>query len=144
MNPQLNSPTPAAGPTLLLVDDSPVMRSFLRRALSVCGFRVGRFLEAGNGEQALAVLRDQRADLVLIDINMPVMDGERLLEVLREDPGLRPIPVVVVSTDATDSRRRRMLELGAAGYLTKPFEPERLADLLRSVLSGRPVEAPHG
>jgi two-component system, chemotaxis family, chemotaxis protein CheY len=144
MNPQLNSPAPAAGPTLLLVDDSPVMRAFLRRALSVCGFGVGRFLEAGNGEQALAVLRDQRADLVLIDINMPIMDGERLLVILGEDPGLRSIPVVVVSTDATESRRRRMLELGAAGYLTKPFEPERLADLLRAVLTGRPVEAPHG
>jgi two-component system chemotaxis response regulator CheY len=138
----LNS-SPVAGPTLLLVDDSPVMRSFLRRALSVCGFPVGRFLEAGNGQQALAVLRDRRADLVLTDINMPVLDGEGLLQALREDASLRAIPVVVVSTDATDSRRHRLLGLGAAGYLTKPFEPERLADLLDAVMSGRSAEEPH-
>jgi two-component system, chemotaxis family, chemotaxis protein CheY len=143
MNPQAGQNKAAPGPTLLLVDDSPVMRSFLRRALSVCGFPVGRFLEAGNGQQALAVLGEQRADMVLTDINMPVMDGERLLLALRDDPALGSIPVVVVSTDATDSRRNRLLSLGAAGYLTKPFEPERLAELLGSVLTGAQGEEHH-
>jgi len=138
MNPPLNPASPPpAGPTLLLVDDSPVMRSFLRRALSISGFPVGRFLEAGDGEQALAVLRRGRADLVLTDINMPVMDGERLLRILRDDPDLSAIPVIVVSTDATDSRRQRLLDLGAAGYLTKPFQPECLAGLLGGILEGR-------
>lgn len=130
----LGQQAPAAnGPVLLLVDDSPVMRSFLRRALSVCGYPVGCYLEAGDGRQALQVLREKRADLVLTDINMPVMDGERLLAALREDAGLQSIPVVVVSTDATASRMQRLLDLGAAGYLTKPFVPERLAELLESV-----------
>jgi two-component system, chemotaxis family, chemotaxis protein CheY len=81
--------------------------------------------------------------VVLTDINMPVMDGERLLLALRDDPALGSIPVVVVSTDATDSRRNRLLSLGAAGYLTKPFEPERLAELLGSVLSGAQGEGHH-
>jgi two-component system, chemotaxis family, chemotaxis protein CheY len=143
MNPPVSLRTPAAGPILLLVDDSPVMRSFLRRALSICRFPVAEFLEAGNGEQALAVLHGGRVDVVLTDINMPVMDGECMLLALRQDAALRSIPVVVISTDGTDSRRQRLLDLGAAAYLTKPFEPERLACLLGWVLSGHPAEAGH-
>ena len=130
---------PQAGPVVLLVDDSPVMRSFLRRALSVCGFPVSRFLEACDGCQALQLLRECHADLVLTDINMPVMDGEALLVALHDDDRLHSLPVVVISTDATVARIERLLDLGAAGYLTKPFAPERLAELLESVLPWEPV-----
>jgi two-component system, chemotaxis family, chemotaxis protein CheY len=121
-------------PQVLLVDDSPVMRSFLKRALSVCGFPVGSFLEAGDGKQALDVLSRETPDLVLTDINMPVLDGEGFLRALRQIPAHQNLPVVVVSTDATEGRVMRLLELGANGYLSKPFEPERLANLLSRVL----------
>lgn len=126
--------TERAAPRVLLVDDSPVMRSFLKRALSVCGFSVGAYLEAGDGRQALEVVARQRPDLVLTDINMPVMDGEGFLRELRAIPAYQSLPVVVVSTDATEGRVMRLLELGANGYLSKPFEPERLAHLLARVL----------
>ena len=121
-------------PRVLLVDDSPVMRSFLKRALSVCGFAVGGFLEAGDGRAALAAVDEQHPDLVLTDINMPVLDGEGFLRELRQRPEHASLPVVVVSTDATEGRVARLMELGACGYLTKPFEPERLASLLSQVV----------
>jgi len=121
-------------PQVLLVDDSPVMRSFLKRALAVSNFPVRGFLEAGDGRQALKVVEQQHPDIVLIDINMPVLDGEGFLCALRQRPEYARLPVVVVSTDATESRVTRLLELGANGYLSKPFEPERLAGLLARVL----------
>ena len=126
---------------VLLVDDSPVMRSFLKRALAVCGFEVGAFLEAGDGQAALDLVDRLHPDIVLTDINMPVLDGEGFLRELRKRPGCVNLPVVVVSTDATASRVARLLELGATGYLTKPFEPERLADLLSQVLETEPQKA---
>lgn len=120
--------------SLLIVDDSPVMRKFIRRVIEASGFAVARFLEAGNGEEALAVLDGERVDAVLTDINMPRMDGEQLLRSIECREHLRRIPVVVVSTDSTDLRITRMRVLGAKGYVTKPFQPETLRDELERVL----------
>src|SRR5574338_1188109 len=114
---------------LLIVDDSPVMRSFVKRVITISGFPVGEIVEAANGEEALAKLRQQPADLVLIDINMPVMDGEELIRRMKADTPLQRIPIVVVSTDATHHRVETLLHLGARGYLVKPFPPERLSEL---------------
>ena len=119
---------------ILIVDDSPAMCSFVRRVLNVSGFAVEECLQAGNGKEALDVLRRERVDAVLTDINMPVMDGEEFLRCLEEDDSLRSIPVLVVSTDRTDGRIQRMLALGAKGYVTKPFLPETLRAELESIL----------
>jgi two-component system chemotaxis response regulator CheY len=119
---------------ILIVDDSPAMCSFVRRVLSVSGFAVEECLQAGNGKEALDVLRRERVDAVLTDINMPVMDGEEFVRRLEEDDALRSIPVLVVSTDRTDGRIQRMLALGAKGYVTKPFLPETLRAELEKVL----------
>jgi two-component system chemotaxis response regulator CheY len=121
---------------ILLVDDSPVMRAFLRRAITIAGLPVDQFYEAGTGQEALDLLRVFRADLILTDINMPVMDGEEMLETLKRDPRRQRIPVVVVSTDATASRMDRLMKLGAAGYLTKPFQPQKLSDLVETLADG--------
>ncbi|HZU25593.1 MAG TPA: response regulator [Bryobacteraceae bacterium] len=119
---------------VLVVDDSPVMRGFIRRVIRLSGFDAAECLEAGDGEQALRVLRSQAVDVILTDINMPVMDGEELMEQLAADDRLRSIPVLVVSTDATKLRMARMTELGALGYLSKPFSPEMLRSELERVL----------
>jgi two-component system, chemotaxis family, chemotaxis protein CheY len=119
---------------VLIVDDSPAMRSFVRRVLDLSGLTVGRCLEAGNGKEALDLLREEWVDVVLTDINMPVMDGEEFVRRLEEDDALRSIPVLVVSTDRTDGRIQRMLALGAKGYVTKPFLPETLRAELESIL----------
>ncbi len=111
---------------IMIVDDSPAMRAFIRRVIHLSGFEVESYIEASDGSEALTALRAGKADAILTDINMPVMDGEELLRHLSEDAGLRPIPVLVVSTDASDCRMERMKALGARGYLGKPFRPEQL------------------
>lgn len=120
---------------LLIVDDSPVMRAFVKRIVTISGFPVSEMLEAANGAEALEMLSERGVDLVLTDINMPVMDGEELIRRIKADAKLRAIPVVVVSTDATHSRVEALLSLGARGYLAKPFPPERLSELLDQLLS---------
>jgi len=119
---------------VLIVDDSPAMRSFVRRVLELSGIPVGQFLEAGDGQQALEVLHKQWVDVVLTDLNMPTMDGEQFVRHMEADESLRSIPVLVVSTDRTDQRVQQMLTLGAKGYVTKPFLPETLREELERAL----------
>jgi two-component system, chemotaxis family, chemotaxis protein CheY len=119
---------------VLIVDDSPAMRSFVRRVLDLSGIDVGTSLNAGNGQEALDLLRTQWVDVILTDINMPTMDGEQLLKVLEADEALSTIPVIVISTDSTQHRVQSMLTLGAKGYVTKPFLPETLREEMEKVL----------
>lgn len=115
---------------VLIVDDSPVMRSFVRRSLDAAGLPVRECLEAGNGAEALERLRSAQVDLILTDINMPVMDGQELIRSLKAHPALCSLPVVVVSTDSTDQRVGELVRQGAAGYIRKPFPPERIFEVL--------------
>ena len=123
--------------SVLIVDDSPVMRSFIRRVLALSGFEVGECTEAANGEEALVQLSTHQVDVILTDINMPGMNGEELLRKLGADGILRTIPALVISTDATKERILRMLALGAEGYMSKPFTPETLREELERVLGDR-------
>jgi two-component system chemotaxis response regulator CheY len=119
---------------VLIVDDSPAMRGFIRRVLELSGLEVGLCLEASNGEEALSLLNNNWVDVVLTDINMPQMDGEELLRRISEHPLLRLTPVLVVSTDRTETRIQKLLTLGAKGYVTKPFSPETLREELEHSL----------
>jgi two-component system chemotaxis response regulator CheY len=112
--------------TVLIVDDSPVMRNFVRRVMRLAGFEEAEYLEASDGGDGLRRAQSTHVDLVLTDINMPGMNGEEFLAALRADRMLRSIPAVVISTDATSDRKERMTALGARGYLAKPFSPEAL------------------
>jgi len=119
---------------VLIVDDSPAMRAFIRRVVQLSGLEVAAFLQAGEGGEALQLLAREPVDVILTDINMPGMDGGQFVGRLRQDPALSAIPVVVVSTDATAERMEQMLALGARGYVTKPFSPEVLRTELDRVL----------
>lgn len=119
---------------IMIVDDSAAMRRFIDRTIQLSGLDVDECVEAGDGREALALLRARGADIVLSDINMPQMNGEEMLEVIRKDQALRATPVVIVSTDSTDARVARMLRLGARGYIKKPFTPELLREELERVL----------
>jgi len=112
------------------------MRSFVRRVLEYSGFDIGECAQAGNGEEALALLQRQWMDVILTDLNMPKMDGVEFLRRLSRDPVLRTVPVLVVSTDRTDRRVQQMFGLGAKGYVKKPFAAETLREELESVLEG--------
>ena len=119
---------------ILIVDDSPVMRVFLRKVVQLTGLPVSEFCEAGDGEAALEALRQRWMDLVLTDINMPRMNGEEFVRQLERDEMLCDIPVIVVSTDASRERMERMIKLGAKGYIPKPFLPETLRDEVEKIL----------
>lgn len=122
--------------SVLIVDDSPAMRKFIRRVLSLSGLEIGECLDAGDGQQALDLLRTKWVDIVLTDINMPTMNGEQFMRQLAADPLLDSIPVLVISTDRSETRLERMLELGARDYITKPFLPETLGDTMTKLLTG--------
>ena len=123
---------------VMIVDDSPSMRKVIRRVLALSGFDVGLCLEAADGIEALRVLETEWMDVVVTDINMPNMNGEELLERLAADPLRRSIPVLVVSTDRSDERLRKMLSLGARGYVTKPFLPEALGAAMAQAVGEAP------
>ncbi|MGH9722298.1 MAG: response regulator [Bryobacteraceae bacterium] len=127
---------------LLIVDDSPAMRSFITRVIELTGLDVGTCLHAGNGEEALEVLARQTVDVVLTDINMPGMNGEEFVSRMAASETLRHIPIMVVSTDSTLCRHERMTSLGVRGYLRKPFTPEALRLELVRVLSVQPEGSP--
>lgn len=119
---------------VLIVDDSPAMRAFVRRVIELSGFDLSTCFEASNGAEALELLRQEWVDAILTDINMPAMDGHEFLRRLSEDEMLRSIPAIVISTDATAHRMASMASLGARGYITKPFLPETLrAELERTL-----------
>ena len=119
---------------VLIVDDSPAMRTFVRRVLSLSALETGDVYEAGNGREALEVLGQKQVQLVLTDVNMPVMNGEELVLQLAAENKLSGLKVIVISTDRTPIRMERMMELGAHGYVTKPFTPEALCSEFEKVM----------
>jgi len=122
------------GLDMLVVDDSPVTRKMVRRALGLCGLEVGEVYEAGDGAEALDQLGQHHVDLVLADINMPVMNGIELVERLSRDPELCTVPVVIVATPMSQDRVEFVLDKGARAYLAKPFRPEALRDVVVQIL----------
>lgn len=122
---------------LLIVDDSPVTRKMVRRAIGLCGLEVGQVHEAGDGAEALAKLSARPVDLVLADINMPVMNGVELVERMSKDPALAGIPVVIVATPISEGKVEKLLDTGARAYLAKPFRPEALRDLVLEIVGDK-------
>ena len=119
---------------VLVVDDSPILRAAIKKVVKLAGVSEDHTFEAGNGQEALDLLETVWMDLVLLDLNMPVMDGEQFAQELRKRPDLKDVAVVVVSTESNKSRLQRMHELGVVEVLHKPFEPEDLRKLIASVL----------
>ena len=119
---------------VLLVDDSPVTRRAQRRMLSISGIPTGTVVEAGDGLEAIEALRKHPFDLVLCDLHMPRMGGVAVLAAVRKDPALHGPVVVFVSSDHSEERRARVLEAGAAAFVRKPLDPEKLRTVLHQVL----------
>jgi two-component system chemotaxis response regulator CheY len=121
----------------LIVDDSSVMRKIVERSLAQAGIEMGQVFQAGNGAEALAVLRDNSVDLILCDINMPVMDG---LEFIKRLPGVdnaKNVPVVMITTEGSEAHVVQALSCGARGYIRKPFTPEQVKEHVIPFLAGK-------
>lgn len=121
---------------ILIVDDSPLLRATARRAVLQAGVPVTQVREAANGREALDALAQSPADVVLLDVNMPVMDGFEFVEAKAKDRNLAATKVVLVTTEGNRQRLQRMTELGVTHYLRKPFEPEALRKLVAALLAG--------
>jgi len=119
---------------ILVTDDSETMRAVIKKTVSMSGVPVGEFHEAGNGIEALAVLENTWIDVILSDINMPEMGGMELLKKISEDEDLRKIPLIFITTEASDARQEEAKKLGVAGYVKKPFQPEAIKAILYEVL----------
>ena len=113
---------------VLIVDDSAVMRKIVERALRQGGLDLGEVLEAGNGAEALVAVRKGGLDLILSDINMPVMDGLEFLRNVATEDLAKGVPVVMITTEGSESRVVEALSAGARGYLRKPFTPEQVKE----------------
>jgi CheY-like chemotaxis protein len=115
---------------VLVVDDEPDVLLLCRLNLEQQGFDV---LEASNGRSALELLREERPDVVVLDLMMPGMNGYDVLETIRADELLRQTPILVLTAKSLQADRERTAEMGAAAFLTKPFLPSELCDLVRSL-----------
>jgi two-component system chemotaxis response regulator CheY len=118
---------------VLVVDDSSVMRSMLIRTLRLSNLPLNEVHEAGNGVEALERLAAHQIDVALIDINMPVMNGERLIHAMQADPLLAAVQAIVVSTEGSAPRVDALKALGVR-FVHKPFTPQEIRTTMLSVL----------
>lgn len=117
---------------MLIVDDDVVIQRLLRLNFEIRGYKV---LIAGDGLQALNMVREERPDVVVLDIMMPKMDGVEVTQALKGDPSTASIPVVLLSAKLSDDAPGVAPSLGADAYMAKPFDPMDLLEQVRSLLS---------
>src|SRR5919109_1234047 len=117
---------------VLVVDDSAVMRAMIIKTLRLSGLQFNELYQASNGAEALQVLAEHWVDLALLDINMPVMNGEEMLIHVRQSPETADLAVIVVSTEGSDTRIAALRQLGAE-FIHKPFTPEELRETIKSI-----------
>ena len=122
----------------LIVDDSSVMRKIVERSLRQAGVDLEKVVEASNGAEALAALQDNVVDLILCDINMPVMDGLEFVRQVATVEGAKGVPIVMITTEGSESHVVEALTADARGYIRKPFTPEQVREHVLPVLGRKP------
>jgi len=123
--------------SVLIVDDSTVMRRIVERSLRMAGLEIEKVIEAENGASALGVVRQAMPDMIFSDINMPTMDGIEFVRQLRGVEGAERVPVVMITTEGSQSRVIEALSLGAQGYIRKPFTPEQVREQVVPLLEAK-------
>jgi two-component system chemotaxis response regulator CheY len=121
----------------LIVDDSSVMRKIVERSLRQAGIDLAEVREAGNGAEALGVLKEGAVDLILCDINMPVMDGLEFVKQLQLVDNGKGVPVVMITTEGSESHVVQALSSGARGYIRKPFTPDQVKEHVIPILEAK-------
>jgi two-component system, chemotaxis family, chemotaxis protein CheY len=121
----------------LIIDDSSVMRKIVERSLRQAGIDLSEVFQAGNGAEALSTLKESQVDLILCDINMPVMDGIQFIKQLPSIESAKNIPVVMITTEGSEAHVVEALSCGARGYIRKPFTPEQVKEHVLPVLAGK-------
>ncbi len=120
------------GYKVLVVEDSPTMRQLIVFALKrIRGFQI---FEANDGVDGLKKLSAEKFDLILTDINMPIMDGLKLVSMVRNDPNYKETPIIVITTEGATEDRERALALGADEYITKPIQTMKILETVRKLM----------
>ena len=119
--------------TFLVVEDSPTMRQLI--SFSLKRFKNAKIIEAVDGVDALKKLSGEKIDLILTDINMPVMDGLKLVSLVRQNAQLKAIPIIIITTEGAEEDRERGLALGANAYISKPIQSSHLIKTISELLS---------
>jgi two-component system chemotaxis response regulator CheY len=122
------------GLTFLVVEDSPTMRQLI--SFSLKRFKGCRIVEAVDGVDALKKLSSEKVNMILTDINMPVMDGLKLVSLVRQNPDLKSIPIIIITTEGADEDRQRGLALGANAYIAKPIQSSHLIKTITDLVPG--------
>ncbi|MCU1322513.1 MAG: response regulator receiver protein [Acidobacteriaceae bacterium] len=120
---------------VLLVDDSAMMRKVVSRTLKMAGLEFEQVLEAGDGAEALTCLRDNNVELIMCDINMPVMNGLELLQRIKEENLAVGVPIVMVTTEGSEPQVRQAILAGAKGYIRKPFSADHIKNSVTPLLA---------
>jgi two-component system chemotaxis response regulator CheY len=119
----------------LIVDDSSVMRKIVERSLRQAGLESLTIFEAGSGVEGLEVLRSKQVDIILSDINMPLMDGLEFVRQLRSQKLAEGVPVVMITTESSEEHVKQAIEAGAMGYIRKPFTADQVKRRVLSLLA---------
>jgi two-component system chemotaxis response regulator CheY len=117
---------------VLIVDDSSVMRAMIIKTIRMSGLDLGDVYQAGNGKEGLDAARENWVDLVVADINMPVMNGEEMIDQMKADPELSALPTIVISTEGSATRIQRLEKKGVT-FIHKPFTPEIIRDAIQEL-----------
>jgi CheY-like chemotaxis protein len=128
------SPVTRAGmsqPAILIIENEVSNRILIERVLSTRGYRC---ISASNGQEALNILDYERVDLILTDLSMPVLDGYRTTQLIRERPALANVPIVAVTAYALSDENEAAMQIGCNEYLTKPFKPRQLLEVVDRLL----------
>ncbi len=119
---------------ILVVDDSATVRAVISKTIKMSDIPVSELYQAENGKEALEILAQNWIDLILADINMPVMGGIEMIERMHEDGLLKTIPVIVVSTEGSATRMEQLKSKGVRAYIRKPFTPEVVQKVITDIL----------
>ena len=122
------------GITFLVVEDSPTMRQLI--SFSLKRFKNCRIVEAVDGVDALKKLSVEKVDMILTDINMPVMDGLKLVSLVRQNPDLKELPIIIITTEGAEEDKQRGLALGANAYIAKPIQSSHLIKTISELIPG--------
>jgi CheY-like chemotaxis protein len=118
-------------PTILIIENEVSNRILIERVLSTRGYRC---ISASNGQEALNILDREYVDLILTDLSMPVLDGYRTTQLIRERPALANVPIVAVTAYALNDENEAAMQIGCNEYLTKPFKPRQLLEVVDRLL----------
>ncbi len=128
----MNTPTPDAHQaTILIIENEVSNRILIERVLSTRGYRC---VSASNGREALNILDHEQVDLILTDLSMPVLDGYRTTKLIRARPALANVPIVAVTAYALNDESEAAMHIGCTEYLTKPFKPRQLLEVVDRLL----------